>query len=141
MGRLTAKRCEIDANNVDEVRALEREFLSLWKEDETVTRSLEQNDCLHKWCRVIRDHLVASGVNVTEETVKELVLLKLGNTKEVMGEKVAMRSHKYKQFQSDLSPQEIRAGHIAMDELLTKIEVWAATDLELSLVEDDEVAA
>ena len=104
-----------------------------------MTRSLPQNDCLHKWCRVIRDHINedAGKVVITEETVKELVLLKLGNTKEIMGEKVAMRSSKYKHDDRDLTEAEINAGHISMSGLLMSMEVWAAHDLGLVLVKEE----
>ena len=130
-------------------------------------RSLEQNDCFHKWCRVIRDHInnnrkqriadlraeaLATGSGdlmaeladwcalptLTEETVKELVLLKLGNTKEILGEKVAMRSSKYKPTEAELTPAERKAGLISMSELLSAMDVWAAMDLNLKLVRDEE---
>ena len=126
-------------------------------------RSNEQNDCLHKWCRVIRDHInedrqqkiqeAARSNNlamlefwktcpkVTEETVKELVLLKMGNTREVMGEKVAMRSRRYKRTEAELTPEERKAGFISMNELLGLMEVWAAMDLGLNLQRDEECAA
>ena len=103
-----------------------------------MTRTNPQNDCLHKWSRVIRDHLNESGVRVTEETVKELILLKLGNTKEVMGEKVAMRSSKYKCTPVELSVAEQKAGFISMNELLEKVLAWAAMDLGLDLVVEQE---
>jgi len=44
-----------------------------------------------------------------------------------------MRSSQYKQLESDLSVAEQRQGIISMSELLTKVEVWAATDLGLNL--------
>jgi len=102
-------------------------------------RSLPQNDCLHKWCRVIRDHINedAGKVVITEETVKELVLLKLGNTRMVMGEKVAMRSSKYVHDDSDLTPEMRGANHISMSGLLMSMEVWANTDLGLVLVKEE----
>ena len=96
-------------------------------------RSLEQNDILHVWCREILKHLLANGVWVTEETVKELILLKLGNTREVLGEKVAMRSSKYKRSDFYLTDAERRAGIISMDTLLNKIDAWASHDLGLIL--------
>ena len=94
-------------------------------------RSLPQNSCLHKWCRVITDHINehAGKVVITEETVKELVLLKLGNTREIMGEKVAMRSSKYRHDDGDLTEAEVKAGHISMSGLLMSMEAWAYTDL------------
>ena len=102
-----------------------------------MTRSNPQNDCLHKWCRVIRDHINAEKTIVTEETVKELILLKMGNTREFMGEKIAMRSSKYEMLAAELTPAEQKAGFIAMDELLGMVEAWAAMDLGLQLVRDE----
>ena len=131
------KHCGIDAENLEAAQEMKRLMILAFGKDEVVGRSLEQNDCLHKWCRVIRDHLVSEGVRITEETVKELILLKLGNTKEILGEKVAMRSSKYKQYQSDLTEAEQRAGFISMNELLEKVVAWAAMDLNLNLVEDE----
>jgi len=129
--------CEIEVFSYDGFEEFARVFAKNF-EGCVVTRSLEQNDCLHKWCRIITDHLLASGIRVTEETVKELVLLKLGNTREIMGEKVAMRSHKYRQIDAELTPSELKAGLISMNELLGKIEAWAATDLNLQLARDDQ---
>ena len=102
-------------------------------------RSIEQNSCLHKWSRVIRDHIneKAEKIVITEETVKELILLKLGNTREIMGEKVAMRSSKYKHDDRDLTPEELKAGHLSMSGLLSETAAWAAHDLNLILERDD----
>tara|TARA_A100001035_G_scaffold279754_1_gene282108 strand:+ start:61 stop:468 length:408 start_codon:yes stop_codon:yes gene_type:complete len=50
---------------------------------------------------------------------------------------VAMRSSQYKQLESDLSVAEQREGIISMNELLTKVEAWAATDLGLNLAVED----
>ena len=104
-------------------------------------RTNPQNDCLHKWSREIANHINAEKKVVTEETIKELILLKLGNTKEIMGEKVAMRSHKYRATDEELTAPERKAGHIAMNELLMAVEVWANMDLGLRLVRDEEIAA
>ena len=109
-----------------------------------INRTLEQNDCLHKWCRLIRDHLAAEGnVLLTEETVKELILNGLGYTREITvpgmeTQKIAMRSSKYKSTDADLSEKEKRLGFISMNELLNKVEAWAATDLNLTLGEKNE---
>ena len=71
-------------------------------------RSLEQNDCLHKWCRVIALHLQDNKVFVSEETVKELILRKLGNClliENIPGMEpdiIAMRSSKYKATDAEL---------------------------------------
>ena len=106
-----------------------------------MTRSLEQNSCFHKWCAVIGDHLRAGKVPISNDSVKELVLLKLGNTREYMGEKVAMRSSKYKQVEGELTSAELKAGLICMSELLSMMEVWAAMDLGLKLARDEDEAA
>ncbi len=109
-----------------------------------MNRSLEQNDLLHTWCRLIAKHLQASGVRLSIETVKELILRNLGNTKLVENvpgmpaDIVAMRSSKYKCTDSDLSEREKRLGFISMNELLNKVEAWAATDLGLILGEKNE---
>ena len=50
---------------------------------------------------------------------------------------VAMRSSQYKQLESDLSVAEQREGIISMNELLTKVEAGAATDLGLNLAVED----
>ena len=105
-------------------------------------RSLEQNDCLHKWCRVIAKHLQDNDVGVSEETVKELILRKLGNClmiDNVPGMEpdiIAMRSHKYKATDSELSAADRRQGFISMNNLLGQVEAWAATDLNLILKKD-----
>jgi len=108
-------------------------------------RSLEQNDCLHKWCRVIAKHLQANNVRVSEETVKELILRKLGNClliDDVPGMEpdiIAMRSHKYPATDAELSPIERKRGFISMTNLLSQVEAWAAHDLGLNLkCEEDE---
>ena len=101
-------------------------------------RSLEQNDCRHKWRRVIPSHLQDSGVAVSQDTVKELILLELGNTKRVkvpgLQERVIpMRSHQYKQMDFDLSEYDRKNNFISMNALLSRVEAWAATDLNLRL--------
>ncbi len=108
-------------------------------------RSLPQNDCLHKWCRIVRDHINANrrvGDEIlpmlSEDTVKELVLLKLGNTRLVLGEKVAMRSSKYRETDAELTDAERRRGDKSMSALLSEMAVWAATDLGLVLERDVE---
>jgi hypothetical protein len=103
-------------------------------------RSNEQNDCFHKWCAVIGAHLRANKVAISDESVKELCLIKLGNTREFYGVRVPMRSSKYKATEAELSPAERSAGIVSMSELLSMMDVWAAFDLDLKLVKD-EVAA
>lgn len=107
-------------------------------------RSLEQNDCFHKWCREIAKHLQANKVMVSMDTVKELVLRNLGNTKLVdnvpgmPADVIAMRSSKYKQVDGELSVADQEAGFVSMNELLGRMEAWAATDLGLNLARDEE---
>lgn len=127
-----------------------------------MSRTSPQNKCFHKWCEVISKHICddrqerideayRSGnqelvefwkecPKLTKDSVKELVLLKMGNTREALGEKIPMRSHNYKMTEAELSPQERKAGYIAMDELLGMMEVWAAMDLGLNLGRDEECA-
>ena len=105
-------------------------------------RSLEQNDCLHKWCRVIAKHLQANDVRVSEETVKELILRKLGNClliENIPGMEpdiIAMRSSKYVATDAELSALDRKRGFISMNNLLSQVEAWAATDLNLILKKD-----
>ena len=107
-------------------------------------RSGEQNKIFHAWCGVIATHLQAGGVMVSKETVKELVLLQLGNVKMVdnvpgmPADIIAMRSHRYKISESDLTYQDQKSGFIAMDELLGRMEAWAATDLDGLILPRDE---
>ena len=98
-----------------------------------MTRSLEQNALFHVWCEEIAEHLRAVKLPASSDMVKELILLKLGNTTEFLGEKVAMRSSKYKSTENELTIEDHRRGHICMVDLLTKIEAWAETDLSLQL--------
>jgi hypothetical protein len=132
----------IDATDREGVQSIGDALKRAGFTGEAMTRSLEQNDCLHKWCRVIKQHLRKNGANLTEETVKELILNGLGNTREIKvpgmePQKVAMRSSKYKQLDSDLTPAEQRAGFISMNELLNRVEAWAATDLGLDLTTEN----
>lgn len=142
---VTVSRCGVSSDTEEGRKEINRALTLLFGEDEIVARSLEQNDCLHKWCREISNHLKANGANVTEETVKELALNNLGNVKEIevpgMGKtKIAMRSHRYKATDSELTEPEKRMGFISMNELLSKVEAWAATDLNLNLVRDEHGA-
>ena len=105
-------------------------------------RSLEQNDCLHKWCRVIAEHLQSDGVMVSEDTVKELILHTLGNClliENVPGMEphiIAMRSSRYKATDEELSPIDRKRGFVSMNNLLSQVEAWAAHDLSLNLKKD-----
>ena len=79
--------------------------------------------------------------NISEDTIKELVLLTLGNTIEVFGTKVAIRSRFYKRADEDLTEKELQLGIISMNDLLTKIQVWASVDLSLELKTPNEAEA
>lgn len=86
------------------------------------------------FCRDISVHLKKSGVaNVSEATVKELVLLTLGNTVDLLGTKVAMRSSKYKSFDKELTAHDNKNEFISMNELIIKMQAWASADLNLEL--------
>lgn len=100
-------------------------------------RSTDQNKIFHAWCGDIAEHLRAVHVPASQDMVKELVLLKLGNTVEILGEKVAMRSSKYKCSENDLTARDIQNDYISMAGLLTQMEAWAATDLDLILVREE----
>ena len=102
-------------------------------------RTVDQNALLHVWCREIAAHLKERKIqNVSEATVKELILLLLGNTVELLSVKVAMRSSMYKRSDADLSPQDHKRGFISMESLLTKVVVWCSTDLNLQLSTPNE---
>ena len=97
-------------------------------------RSLEQNKIFHRWCRDIAKHLSDNGVNTASETmVKELVKMLLGNTTVFLDTKIAMPTSKYKLTENDLTIPELKNGFISMDQLLTKMQAWASTDLNLEL--------
>ena len=106
-------------------------------------RTSDQSALFHCWCREISVHCKKAKVkNISEDTIKELVLLTLGNTIEVFGTKVAIRSRFYKRADEDLTEKELQLGIISMNDLLTKIQVWASVDLSLELkTPNEEVAA
>ena len=82
----------------------------------------------HLWVSQIATH-----TGISKETIKELVLLKLGNTTHLLGEKIALRSSKYKTSETDLNQHDREHDLMPMSDLLTKMEAWAATDLKLTL--------
>ena len=103
-------------------------------------RTDAQNACFHAWARAISNHLAKVGNYIDEESVKELCLSGLGNTKVKdvpgMGKKVvAMRSRFYPATDNDLPPSFRRRGYISFTELLGNVDAWAATDLGLNLQE------
>jgi hypothetical protein len=107
-------------------------------------RSLDQNAMFHAWCAEIAEHLQKTKVMVNKDTVKELILRNLGNTKLIdnvpgmAAEFYAMRSHHYKQNQLQLTPNDRRSKYISMQDLLTKTEAWAATDLDGLILPKDK---
>jgi len=102
-------------------------------------RSLDQNGILHVWCRDIAEFLKAGGIeNVSETTVKELLKATLGNTVEILGTRVPMPTSKYKKAEHELTPAELKRDFISFDQFLTKIQAYAATDLNLILESPNE---
>lgn len=79
---------------------------------------------------------------MSEDTVKELILHKLGNClliENVPGMEphiVAMRSSRYKATDEELSPIDRKRGFVSMNNLLSQVEAWAAHDLNLNLKKD-----
>ena len=80
---ISVQHVGIDAEDLEEALHIGEVMKRAGFKGEAVNRSLEQNDCLHKWCRIIRDHLQENGVRLHEGAVKELILRGLGNTKKV----------------------------------------------------------
>lgn len=99
-------------------------------------RSLDQNAMFHAWCGVIANHLQARQVMVSKDSVKQLVLLNLGNTKLIdnvpgmPASFTSMGSSAYKKSASELTKNDHAMKFISMSELLTAMEAWAATDLD-----------
>jgi len=52
--------------------------------------------------------------------------------------KAAMRSSMYKRSDQDLNEHDFKHGFISMESLLTKMQVWASSDLNLYLTTPDE---
>ena len=61
-----------------------------------------------------------------------------GNTTTFRGEKLAMPTSKYKHDDRDLTQEEVEKGVLSMEGLLNKLQVWAATDLNLVLESPNE---
>lgn len=101
-------------------------------------RSLDQNAILHCWCRDVSEFLLAGGLKISEGMIKEMVKMALGNTTDVLGYKVAMPTSSYKMCEHELTPADHFHGRISMDQLLTKMVAWAATDINLELVSPNE---
>jgi len=106
-----------------------------------VKRTHDQNAILHCWCREISDHLIAGGVKTMSEKIsKEITKMHLGNTLIIplVQEKIAMPTSSYKRSDEDLSQEELDRGELSMESFLTKIQVWASTDLSLELKSPNE---
>ena len=105
-------------------------------------RTTDQNSIFHCWCREVAVHLREANIkNASEATVKELVLRNLGNTVDLLGIKIAMRSSKYKRADEDLTPEDHKRGFISMSSLLTSMQAWSSTDLNLILTSPNEEPA
>jgi hypothetical protein len=101
-------------------------------------RSLDQNAIMHVWFREISEHLMSGGVRVSEKMIKEMCKVLLGNTTDVLGVEVAVPTEAYKMAEHELTPSDIKNDFISMDQFLTKIQAWAATDIRLELVSPNE---
>ena len=99
-------------------------------------RSLSQNDIFHAWCNVIAKHLQSRKVMLSADSVKELVKRQLGNVKMIDGvpgmpaDIIAMSTTKYKKTDEELTQSDLQDKFISMSELLSRVEAWAATDLD-----------
>jgi hypothetical protein len=143
---VNVKQCKVDADSRAGLQFLEAELVRVGFGGEAMSRSLEQNDlfhvrnraCKNRWNELVKQGREGFEVLLTEETMKELLLLGFGNKRLINlpgGEDhaVAMRTSKYKATPADLTERERRQGFISMQDLITKIEVWAATELFLDL--------
>lgn len=102
----------------------------------------DQVALFHVWCREIAKHCKDNGANVSEEIVKQLVKRNLGNCVGAsvgsLGVIASMPTMSYKSHQADLTEKDIEQGFISFEELLTKVQAWAATDLGLELKSKNE---
>lgn len=101
-------------------------------------RTTDQNAILHCWCREIALHLRENNVNCSEKMVKEMVKVLLGNGSRLLTVDIAMPTSSYKRADADLTQAEHDDGVLSMEAFLTKIQVWAATDLNLVLESPNE---
>jgi len=62
----------------------------------------------------------------------------LGNTTEVLGVKIAVPTSSYKMSEYELTATDHKNGFISFDQLITKLVVWASTDLNLELESPNE---
>ena len=125
---MQVKFCGLDGPIDDNMREAMLKFSG-----DCVKRSLDQNACFHGYIRQITSHFLQIKQRVTVETVKEGMLLTLGNTREWNGQKVAMRTSQYKAKDEELTPVDRKHGIISMNELLTNMEQYASEEWELIL--------
>lgn len=99
-------------------------------------RSSSQNDIFHAWCNVIAKHLQSRKVMLSADSVKQLVKRQLGNVKMIDGvpgmpaDIIAMSTTKYKKTEEELTQSDRANNFVSMSELLSRVEAWAATDLD-----------
>ena len=119
-------------------------------------RTLDQNAVFHIWCREIAEHYNAKVRAMTPEEIaayiqehderpkltspkliKGLVKYALGNvfrsTLESLHGPVIMDTSDYKMTEAELTPTDRKHEFITMDQFMTRVQAWAATDLGLEL--------
>ncbi len=86
-------------------------------------RSSEQNEKYHCWCRTIAKHLQANGAKVSEAMVKEL-------TKNEFAPQVTITIGSRTRC---VAKPTSRCTVDEMNVLMSEMQAWAATDLNLEL--------
>ncbi len=87
-----------------------------------MTRSPEQNEKFHCWCRIIAKHLQANGAKVSEAMVKELAKAEFMPVEITIGTKTRVVGKPTKKCTVD-----------EMNTLMSEMQAWSATDLNLEL--------
>tara|TARA_R110002020_G_scaffold474716_1_gene706849 strand:- start:545 stop:796 length:252 start_codon:yes stop_codon:yes gene_type:complete len=73
---------------------------------------------------------------LSADSVKQLVKRQLGNVKMIDGvpgmpaDIIAMSTTKYKKTEEELTQSDRANNFVSMSELLSRVEAWAATDLD-----------
>jgi len=98
----------------------------------------DQRALFHVWCRQISETYCLADLNISEKRTKELMKMMLGNSTPTFGFELAQSINDYVRSDEDLTEQHIKAGFISMDGLLTSIQAYAATDLNLELISTNE---
>lgn len=101
-------------------------------------RTSEQNKLLHAFFGEIAEFLNEGGVRCSPGMVKELCKMTLGNTTHFLGSTIAMPTGLYPRADEDITNAQRRLGLISMEEFITKIIAWAATDINLVLESPNE---